>query len=206
MSVAMVVVKAHILQFQSDNLTVLIDSVPSSICERVSIECKHPLHGRLSALCDNQKRCQYAGWPGQHREAGECNEGTGSIRPCMTDHPPCRSKAGRFARAPVASMVVVASRIYITPPMRTHICRDCLSGRWFHASSPHRILPLRSCASTSRICSVRFASWSRPARFARRPPTTRTKRGDLGHTSTHATISVMAGTSTASRQCRQCNK
>ena len=83
---AATVVEAHILQFQPDNLTV--NHLRPVFHLRTGVDqSKHSLHGRLGALSDNQKRCQYAGWPGQHREeAGKCHEGS-EIDPPMYDRP-----------------------------------------------------------------------------------------------------------------------
>ena len=72
---AATVLEAHILQLQPDNLTV--NRLRPVFHLRTGVDqSKHALHGRLGALGDNQKRCQYTGWPGQHREeAGKRHEG-----------------------------------------------------------------------------------------------------------------------------------
>ncbi|CNU25964.1 Uncharacterised protein [Salmonella enterica subsp. enterica serovar Bovismorbificans] len=75
-TVTVVVVETHLLHVQPDNLT--FNRLSTVFHARTRVDKREDaLYRRLCALCDNQKRCQYAGRAGQHSEkTRERNEGS----------------------------------------------------------------------------------------------------------------------------------
>ena len=116
-----------------------------------------------------------------------------SIRPAITEAPPKPSSA-ICPSTGSASMVAPGIACEMAAPMRTRtICRDCLSSHFSSRSSAAQDLTTEICASTSRMCSVRFASrsdaspvWAKTRRRARRAVT-------ASPASTTTTMSVIAG-------------